>query len=68
MSDFEKFKEQLPTKQNFYSLLTGKKNSDKEYNQFLKAWNKFEMKTKKDYHNLHSKCGVVILADIFEKN
>ena len=31
MSDFEKFKEQLPSKEKFYSLfLTGKKVSDKE--------------------------------------
>ena len=26
MSDFEKFKEHLPSKEKFYSLLTGKKN------------------------------------------
>ena len=26
MSDFEKIKEQLPSKEKFYSLLTGKKN------------------------------------------
>ena len=26
MSDFKKFKEQLPSKENFYSSLTGKKN------------------------------------------
>ena len=31
MSDFEKFKEQLPNKEKFYSSLTGKRISDKEY-------------------------------------
>ena len=31
MSDCEKFKEQLPSKEKFYSLLTGKEISDKEY-------------------------------------
>ena len=28
MSDFEKFKEELPSKENFYSILSDKKNSD----------------------------------------
>ena len=31
MSNFEKFKEQLPSKGKFYSSLTGKELSDKEY-------------------------------------
>ena len=31
MSNFEKFKEQLPSKEKFYSSLTGKELSDKEY-------------------------------------
>ena len=45
MSDFEKFKEKLPCKQKFYSSLTGKRISDKEYGHVIKVWNKFEMKT-----------------------
>ena len=52
ISDSEKFKEELPSKEKFYSPLTDRKVSDKEYNHFLKVWNKFEIKTKKDYHNL----------------
>ena len=36
------FKEQLPNKENFYSSLTGKKISDKEYDHVLKVCNKFE--------------------------
>ena len=48
MSDFEKFKELLPSKEKFYSLLTGKKISGKEYERVLKVWNKFEMKTMKN--------------------
>ena len=44
MSNFEKFKEQLPSKIKFYSSLTSKKNSDREYEHFLKGWNKFNMK------------------------
>ena len=53
MSNFEKFKEQLPSKEKFYSFLTGKKISGKEYDHVLKVWNKFEIKTMKDYHDLY---------------
>ena len=35
MNSFEKFKEQLPSKEKFYSSLTGKKNSYKEYDHVL---------------------------------
>ena len=67
MSDFEKFKEQLPSKEKFYSLLTGKKISDKKYEHVLEVRNKFEMKTMKDYHDFYLKCNVLLLADVFEK-
>ena len=55
MSDFEKFKEELPNKETCNSSFTCKKTSDKEYD---KVWNKFEMKTMKDYHDLYLKCDV----------
>ena len=35
MSNFEKFKEELPSKEKFYSSLTGKKISGKEYKHVL---------------------------------
>ena len=62
MSSFENFKEKLPSKEKFYSSLTGKQISDKEYEHDLKIWNKFEIKTMKDYHDLYLK-----IADVFEK-
>ena len=46
MSDFEKFKEEFPSKG---------KVSDKEYEHVLNIWNKFEMKTLKDYNDLYIK-------------
>ena len=58
MTDFEIFKEQLPSKEKFYSSLTGGIVSDKEYEHVLKVWNKFEMKTMKYYDDLHLKCKV----------
>ena len=67
MTDSDKFKEQLPRKEKFYSSLTGKKISDKEYEHVHKVLNKFDMKTMKDYHNLYLKCNVLLLADVFEK-
>ena len=46
-ADFE-----LPSKEKFHGLLTDRKITDKEYEHVLNVWNKFEMKTMKDYHNL----------------
>ena len=41
MSDFEKFEEELPSKEKFYSSLTDRKISDKEYEHVLNVWTKF---------------------------
>ena len=67
MTNFEKFREKLRSKEKFYSSLTGKKISHKEYDQVFNVWNKFEMKTMKDYHDLYLKCDVLLLADVFKK-
>ena len=53
MGNFEKFQEELPSKEKFYSSLTNKKISDKEYDNLLNVWKKFEIKTIKDYHILN---------------
>ena len=39
MSDFEKFKEELSSKEKFDSLLTDRNVSDKECERVLKLWN-----------------------------
>ena len=49
MTDFKRFKEQLPSKEKLYSSLTGKKISNKKNDHILKVWNKFEMTTIKNY-------------------
>ena len=41
MSDFEKFKEEFLSKDKFYSSLTERKISDKEYEHVSNVWNKF---------------------------
>ena len=66
MSDFEKFKKELPSKEKFCSSLTSRKIADKEYKHALNVWNKFEMKTMEDYYDLYLKCDVLLLA-VFEK-
>ena len=43
------------------------KITDKEYERILNVWEKLEMKTMKDYHDLHLKCDILSLADVFEK-
>ena len=67
MNDFEKFKEELPNKEKFWNSVTDKKIGDKEYEHALNVWTSFEMKTMKDYHDLHLKWDVFLLADVFEK-
>ena len=62
MNNFKKFKEQLPSKEKFYSSLIGKDISDKEYELVLNVLNKFEIKTMKDYHELNLKCFIVSLC------
>ena len=61
-----KIDEEFPTKEKYYSSLTNKKISDKDYEHVLQVWNTFEMKTMKDYHNLYLKCDVSLLADVLE--
>ena len=67
MNGFEKFKEEFLSKEKFYSLLTGKKVSNKEYELVLKVWDRLETKAMEDYHNLYLECDVLLLADVFEK-
>ena len=67
MSDFKKFKEEFPGKEKFYNSLTDRKISYKEYEHVLNVSKKFLMKTMNYYHNLHLKCEVLLLADVFKK-
>ena len=67
MSNFEIFKEELPSKEKLYSSLIDREITDKEYDHVLNVWNKSEMKAMTDYHDLYLKCDVLLLADVFEK-
>ena len=67
MNDFEHFKEKLLSKEKFCRSLTNRKINDNKYELVFNVWNKFKMKTMKDYHDLYLKCDVLFLADVFEK-
>ena len=62
MSNFKKFKEQLPKKEKFYISLTSKNISDKEYENILQVWNESKMKGMKDYHDLYFKCDFLFVS------
>ena len=49
VSDFEKYNKELPSKEKFYSALTGKEINDKKYEHVLNFWKKFQMKKMKDF-------------------
>jgi hypothetical protein len=63
----EKLKDnKLPSKESFYSALSGEHIKDSEYEHALKVWKEFNCKTFKDYHDLYMKVDVLLLADVFE--
>ena len=66
MDNYDKFKEELHGKEKFYSLLNDRKVNNKEYEHALNVWKKFKMGMMKDYHDLHLKCDVFLLADVSE--
>ena len=67
LSNFEKFEKESPSKETFYSLLTDRKTSDKEYEPVLIVWNKLKVEAIKDYHDLYLTCNVLLFPDVFEK-
>ena len=67
MDSVEKFKDKKPPpRKAFYSKLTGKGITEKDYKHVLNVWNSFNMETMKDYHELYNDSDVLLLADVFE--
>ena len=67
MDSEEKFNDTKPPPQEgFYSKLSGKGISKKNYKHVWNVWNTFNMKTFKDYHELYNETDVLLLADVFE--
>ena len=67
MDKLEKFNDtKLPPREAFYSKLSGKGISEKDYKHAWNVWNTFKMKTFKDYHKLYNETDALLLADVFE--
>ena len=56
----------LPPKNSFYSSLKQETITDKEYKHAQNVYKQLNGKTFKDYHMTYLKCGVLLLADLFE--
>ena len=67
MDTEEKFNHtKLPPREAFYSKLSGRGISEKDYKHAWNVWHTFKMKTFKDYHELYNETDVLLLADVFE--
>ena len=67
MDSFEKFNQrELPTKDQFYSILNDQHITDDEYDRANKVWNTFMIKTMGEYHDLYLVSDVLLLTDVFE--
>ena len=63
---FEKIKEGLHSKDNFYNTLTNCEINDKNFEHIFNIQDAFKMNILRDYHDLYSKVYVLLLACIFE--
>ena len=66
MDSFDKFNSQLPSKEDFYSILNDKHIKDKEYEHVKNVWNTFNLKNMGEYHDLYLKSDILLLVDVFE--
>ena len=67
MDSEEKFNDtKIPPREVFYSKLSGKGITEKDYKHAWNVWNTFNMKTFKEYHELYNETDVLLLADVFE--
>ena len=66
MDSFDKFKSQLPSQEDFFSILNNEHISDENYKHAQNVWNTFNLKTMGEYHDLYLQSDILLLADVFE--
>ena len=66
MDSFKKVNEQLPIKEEFYSIMNNKHISDDDYKHAQNVWNTFSLKNMGEYHDLYLSSDVLLLTDVFE--
>ena len=67
MDSFEKFNQtELPTKDQFYSILNDQHITEDEYDHAKKVWKTFKIKTMGEYHDLYLGSDVVLLTNVFK--
>ena len=67
MDTFDKFnKTELPTKEEFFSILSNEHITDEDYQHAQNVWKTFKLKNMGEYHNLYRKSDILLLADVFE--
>ena len=67
MDFLQKFDQtELPTKEQFYSILNDQHVTNGEYGHARKVWKTFDIKTTVKYHDLYLKSDVLLLADVLK--
>ena len=66
MDSFDKFNDQLPSKESFYSILNNEHITNEDYQHAQNVWKKFMLSNMGQYHDLYLKSDILLLADVFE--